>query len=371
MTCPCGNKQCFVCSLNVQGYKHFDRTEDNSGPEDCPMFDNTVERLRQEVAAAQVHAVQEAMQERTDLTEADLTVDPNLIGGNRGIQNGGNVMERVRTRLDQQMREREVREQQEEAARLAAELDQQLREERARERERNIRARRERVQRQAAARQAQRLERERIQRERLEVERLEEEMRELQRLDQIREETQRREDEEAVEAVLRFERQQQLEEERRIQEAVRATVEDEKWDALLTKRAAFVGEYHLEDLPPYEVETYWAERQRHLRSCIDDMNEFVAYYAEMFAQGMMSEFAGERYGQVNAMLAQSVRQLDTFVKEAKVRQKENQKEEKRKHKEAADALKQRVKERKQERKGLAVTAVKVRPKSKLLFWKKS
>jgi len=73
MTCLCGNSQCFVCSQDVIGYDHF-------SPETYPQYDDTEKRLHREVAAAQAEAVRNVLQKRTDLTEAELTVDRYLLG---------------------------------------------------------------------------------------------------------------------------------------------------------------------------------------------------------------------------------------------------------------------------------------------------
>jgi hypothetical protein len=73
ITCSCGNHQCFVCSINIDGHDHFDQAEGN-----CPLFDNTDARLRREVARAQEDAVQERLQLDGALSEEDVLVDPNL-----------------------------------------------------------------------------------------------------------------------------------------------------------------------------------------------------------------------------------------------------------------------------------------------------
>jgi hypothetical protein len=72
----CGNEQCFVCSINVTGYSHF-----GNGPGMCPLFDNTEERLRAEVASAQDRAVRETLDKQGEWTEAEIIVDANLAVG--------------------------------------------------------------------------------------------------------------------------------------------------------------------------------------------------------------------------------------------------------------------------------------------------
>src|SRR5579859_1218077 len=83
MYCTCGNQQCFVCSANVAGYDHFDKNQGGTGAQDCPLYDDTAKRLRDEVAAAQVNAVTEVLQKRSDLTAEEVTVDDTLAGNNR------------------------------------------------------------------------------------------------------------------------------------------------------------------------------------------------------------------------------------------------------------------------------------------------
>jgi hypothetical protein len=362
MTCPCGNKQCFVCSVDVRGYDHFDRTDDNSGPQDCPMFDNTVERLRQEVAAAQTHAVQEVMQERRDLTEADLTVDPNLDGGNRAVlRNEDNVLDRVRVRREQIARVRDERERQAEIAQWGAERYREQRQERIRERRCRERERQEELQREAEEREQERLECERDERERLEVERMERQLLEAQH----------REEQEALEVVRNFEMQQRLEEERLIQQAICDTAEEERWNAYILKRTAYVSETEIQNLPAYEIEMYWAGRYQHLLSCITDLKAILTDCEHRRSQGTMSKNTTRRYDVGKTFLEESLQDLDRFTREAKVRKKHYEMAEKKRRKEAAESLKQRVKEREQERKGMEVVGRKLRKKNKLFFWKKS
>lgn len=73
MTCSCGNSQCFVCSENVDGHDHF---EQSNG--DCPLFDDSEERQRREVATAQDTTVRQRLELDTELTEEDLIVDREL-----------------------------------------------------------------------------------------------------------------------------------------------------------------------------------------------------------------------------------------------------------------------------------------------------
>ena len=69
MKCVCGNTQCFVCSQKIQDYNHF--REDK-----CPLFNDTTERLRREVATAQERAIREFTD--TDIRELEVAVEPEL-----------------------------------------------------------------------------------------------------------------------------------------------------------------------------------------------------------------------------------------------------------------------------------------------------
>jgi hypothetical protein len=73
MTCPCGNLQCYICSQNITGYDHF-------GKGKCPQYDDTKERHRREVAAAQERAVQNLLERRGNTKEDDIMVDRDLMG---------------------------------------------------------------------------------------------------------------------------------------------------------------------------------------------------------------------------------------------------------------------------------------------------
>src|SRR5579859_1630632 len=78
--CACGNKQCDVCSENVKNYDHFDRAQNGTGEGNlkCPLYDDAVKRSKEEVSAAQVEALTRILQERTDLTAEEVTVDKSL-----------------------------------------------------------------------------------------------------------------------------------------------------------------------------------------------------------------------------------------------------------------------------------------------------
>ena len=74
MKCVCGNTQCFVCSQNVQDYSHF-------GDDKCPLFNDTAERLRTEVATAQERAIRDFND--TDTEGSEIVEPPKLEGRRR------------------------------------------------------------------------------------------------------------------------------------------------------------------------------------------------------------------------------------------------------------------------------------------------
>ncbi|KAL1588172.1 hypothetical protein WHR41_03411 [Cladosporium halotolerans] len=74
MVCPsCGNKQCYVCSENVEEYNHFGGHPDNvprpGNEARCPLFDNLEERHEREIRDAQEAA-------RAEILAANPNVDP-------------------------------------------------------------------------------------------------------------------------------------------------------------------------------------------------------------------------------------------------------------------------------------------------------
>lgn len=89
MTCLCGNLQCYICSENVTGYDHFGKSIGK-----CALYDDTAERQRREVAAAQGTAVQNVLLKRNDVTIEDLTVDKDLLGMD-GLYGDGDDLKNV------------------------------------------------------------------------------------------------------------------------------------------------------------------------------------------------------------------------------------------------------------------------------------
>ena len=220
MTCPCGNLQCYICSQNITGYDHF-------GEGKCPQYDDTKERHRREVAAAQERAVHDFLERRGDIKEDDITVDRDLMG--HAEWNDERQWGMITVRIDEAMQRAPL---QGEDLQHQLEIWQQTEE----EREQNLlrwielgRPERERVHAELRAREwaerAERRERERLeaerrereQAERRERERLEVERRERQLSEVIRREKERRKAKREQRERERLERER-LEAERRERE---------------------------------------------------------------------------------------------------------------------------------------------------------
>jgi hypothetical protein len=75
MKCLCGNFQCYVCSLDVVDYSHF---QDNSNDGECPLYGNMEERLKEQVAVAQETTLNGLLGFGADLNDADIRVDEDL-----------------------------------------------------------------------------------------------------------------------------------------------------------------------------------------------------------------------------------------------------------------------------------------------------
>ena len=81
MTCPsCGNLQCYVCSVTLQNYNHFDQNPPGSrvtaGAQSklCPLYDNVEERHEREVKDAEAAARAQVVEENPDVTPEDLEI---------------------------------------------------------------------------------------------------------------------------------------------------------------------------------------------------------------------------------------------------------------------------------------------------------
>lgn len=355
MYCTCGNQQCFVCSANVAGYDHFDKTQDGTGAQDCPLYDDTAKRLRDEVAAAQVNAVTEVLQKRSDLTAEEVTVDKTLAGNNgqpmatTGREAGLMGLDRVARpdyagpiNFDLAARERR-QELAQEAGRRAAERRRQRREERQRlEQERQRREQDE-----------QRVEQERLERERLEAE--------------------RKEEQEVLEAVRAFEEQQRLQEQREMEEAMQAVFEEEKWRNFLQLSSIVrkVASPHPQQLKPFEIEGYWAQLKQELHTYINVAREYEVQRDALLQRGQLSEMDARRLKLIKDLLTEALRASQRLTEETEIRRRNSERMAAQLEREKAEALKQRIKARQMEKKELKVPSANFGGVSKWkMIWKK-
>ena len=347
MYCTCGNQQCFVCSADVGGYDHFDKTQDGTGTQDCPLYDDTAKRLREEVAVAQVHAITDILQKRRDLTAEEVTVDKALAVP---------IGQPIATTLLAARGAGEIRPDRPGypgpgfgAREAAAREHQELAQEEARRIE-------ERVERQRQRRQQeqQRLEHERLERERREAE--------------------REEEQEALEAVRRLEEQQRLQELREMEDAIRAVVEEEKWNTFLHESLilATVLTPHPQQLETFEVENYWAQRKEELHRFITLAREYEVQQEALSQQGQLSEIGVGRLREINDFLSEGLRASQRLAEEAEIRRRNSLRRAAQLKKEKAQALKQRVKARQRDKKELKLPGENVGGVGKLkMMWKKT
>jgi hypothetical protein len=308
MKCPnCKNRQCFVCSKNVTGYSHYDKTEDFTGSQDCPLYDNTRDRLQQEVAAAQTQAIQEILQNGSELDANDVTVDGNLVnnGETQGLAGA-------------------IRRQAEERARQASE--QQARERRANEEEQErLRLEQIRLEKQRVEAERYRQERERQEAETRERERIEAEIREAERIQREIEAARVQEEQEAVEAVRQFEEQRRLDEQKQLNEILQLTLEDEKWRVFHEHSEALYGKCDVREdvqsLPPERVEFYWAERIQLFQQFIAEARQRVAVVKRRRRQRPLSQLEQSRHAEAMRLLRRAERSLQQLRKDAVIRRK--------------------------------------------------
>jgi hypothetical protein len=341
----CNNRQCFVCSKDVTDYSHYDRTEDLTGPQDCPLYDDTRERLQQEVAAAQNQAVQEILQNRAELNVNDVTVDGNLVNNGQTHGPAGAMRrqaeERARQAIEQEARERRDNEEEQERLRqeqirLERQRAEAERQRRERERLEAERRERERIEAEQQRRERERLEEERRERERIEAERqrrererLEAERRERERIEaEIREareiEAARvREEQEAVAEVRQFEERQRLAEQRQLDESLRLTLEDDKWRAFHESSEALFGicdvTEDLQGLSPEQLEFYWADRMQLVMQFIAEARQRLAVVKQRPSQKPLSQVEQSRFTQTKVLLGQAERSLKRLHKDAAIR----------------------------------------------------
>ena len=352
MYCTCGNQQCFVCSANVAGYDHFDKNQGGTGAQDCPLYDDTAKRLRDEVAAAQVNAVTEVLQKRSDLTAEEVTVDDTLAGNNREPL-ATTEREAKLMGLDKVARHY--------AGPMyfdfeATERRQELLQEAGRtERRRVRREERQRLEdeRQRREREEQRVEQARLERERLEAE--------------------RKEEQEALEAVKAFEEQQRLQDLREMEEAMQAVSEEEKWRNFLQLSSIVrkVASPHPQELKPFEIEGYWAQLKQELHTYINMAREYEVQWDALLQWGQLSEIGAKRLKLIKDLLTEALRASQRLTEEAEMRRRNSERMAAQLERKKAEALKQRIKARQTEKKELKAPSANYGGVSKWkMIWKK-
>lgn len=300
MTCSCGNKQCYVCSIDVEGYDHF-----SDAPGGCPLFDDTEERERRDVAVAQRRAVLNALTARNDLTENDLTVDENLVAD-----------------VQEQREQDEVEEPVREVA-LEREREEELEEERENE-------------------------------EWEDEERLENEIEVI----NFQKEWETQGEQEAIAAVREFERTEQLrlEEEARIaaerelqrqqqqareqmqteelrQQLLRVQMERQEWEDFVWRcevlhRSPEEEREATRSLSAAEVEIYWAAKIQKVKMFAEDARQYIAQNEVAFKTGKLDAESRERHLEAKSFLKRAEQELVRFRKEANGRQREAKKRQK-------------------------------------------
>lgn len=322
MICPCGNTQCHICSKNVAGYEHF-------SPDTCPLYDDTEERQRREVAAAQDQAVQEVMHRRNDVTEDDITVDRYLMGDEMEMDN--EIEARDYLYQDHEEEDAERMGAFEHGPRWALEQERQYRQRRLL-REREVLERERRVREAHRQREAEALEREQRENElrRLaEQQRLREEemivaaVRQFERHEKLRLEEEERE---AVELVKRLQITEQRAEEEAREKAVKDVIELQKWEKFLEGSQAIHRPVEEErqitqTFSFEEIEAYWAQKIQDLLDFISEAKQLVAEYEKQIKSKTITPTNADRNGQAKVLLGQAERELQRFGKEAVIRRK--------------------------------------------------
>jgi TRIAD3 protein (E3 ubiquitin-protein ligase RNF216) len=78
MRCPsCGNMQCYVCSISLKDYNHFDQSLSGTAQGSkvkCPLYDNVEERHEREVREAEAAARAQVVSENPDVSVDDLEI---------------------------------------------------------------------------------------------------------------------------------------------------------------------------------------------------------------------------------------------------------------------------------------------------------
>jgi hypothetical protein len=367
--CACGNKQCDICSKNVQGYDHFDRTQKGTGKQKCPLFDDAAKRSKEEVAAAQVEAITRVLQKQIDLTAEEVTVDKDLsdvrppAAGVLAIAAAGRQRHRDGLNFDYQWLRHQEMDQviQQEEERQARERERQLLIERTVARaavERELIQERKRAEHQA--RQAMEEQRRRIQ-ERLEQERLEREQLEAER----------REEQEALEAVRIFEEQEERTRQREMEMVIEKTHQEDRWSDFLKQSSilATVSAPHPQDLQVFEIDGYWAQKQQELNTYISYAKGYELEQTSRSQQGLISVMNTNKFRRINALINLAVQSSQRLTQEAEARRRSSSIRAAQLQKEKEEALKQRTKARQMEKKTIKGTGVKAEGKFKSLLKK--
>ena len=349
--CACGNKQCDICSMNVQGYDHFDRTQNGTGTgkAKCPLFDDAAKRSKEEVSAAQVEAVTKILQKRTDLIAEEVIVDKDLSDNVRppalGLVSAGRRQNRDGIRDWPQ---------------LLAVMNQQAQ---VRERETQILER-------AATEERQRVE----QRRRQEIEEQRQQMRlrfEQERLERERLEEERREEQEAIEAVRIFEEEQEKTRQKEMEVAIEYTNQENQWSDFLKQSSilATVSAPHPQDLEVFEIDGYWAQKQQELNTYISYAKGYELEQKARSQQGLISVMDNNKSRRVSALINLALQASQRLAQEAETRRRSSSIRAAQLQKEKEDGLKQRTKARQMEKMAIKETGGKAEGKFKSLLKK--
>ena len=349
--CACGNKQCDVCSMNVQGYDHFDRTQNGTGTgkAKCPLFDDAAKRSKEEVSAAQVEAVTKILQKRTDLIAEEVIVDKDLSDNVRppalGLASAGRRQNRDGIRDWPQ---------------LLAVMNQQAQ---VRERETQILER-------AAREERQRVE----QRRRQEIEEQRQQIRlrlEQERLERERLEEERREEQEAIEAVRIFEEEQEKTRQKEMEMAIEYTNQENQWSDFLKQSSilATVSAPHPQDLEVFEIDGYWAQKQQELNTYISYAKGYELEQKARSQQGLISVMDDNKSRRVSALINLALQASQRLAQEAETRRRSSSIKAAQLQKEKEDGLKQRTKARQMEKMAIKETGGKAEGKFKSLLKK--
>jgi hypothetical protein len=318
MTCTCGNTQCYVCSTDVVGYDHF-----SEEPGECPLFDDTEERDRRDVAVAQRQAVLGALATRNDVTENDLTVDENLIAD---IQEQGEWRERVDlAREIPAEREPEDEEPEDEEPEDEEPEDEEPEDEEPEDEEPEDEEPEDEEPEDEEWEDEERNFQEQIEWAMQEEQDVIAAIRESERMEQLRLEEEAR-------VVAARELQRRLSEQREADRQRHLRVENERqdwedfaWRSDVLYRSAEEEREATEPLSAGEVEVYWAEKIQGLEAFAEDARRYIAQNEAAFENGQLAAEPRERYLEAKYFLSQAEQGLMCLRKEAEIRRKEAKK----------------------------------------------